>query len=52
LLNEKDQSFFWLEQAYRERSPLMEFIKEDANFDNLRADPRYRELVTKIGMDR
>lgn len=52
LLDQKDQSFVWLEKAYRQRSPLMEFLKEDPDFDNVRADPRYRALLIRVGLDR
>jgi tetratricopeptide (TPR) repeat protein len=52
LLNEKDQTFAWLERAYQQRSPLMEFLKEDPDFDNVRSDPRYGELLRKVGLDR
>lgn len=51
LLDERDMAFTWLEKAYQERSPLMEFLKEDPDFDNLRADPRYRELLHRVGLD-
>jgi len=50
LLGEKDQAMFWLEKAYRQRSPRLEFLKEDSEFDNLRSDPRFRELVRRIGL--
>jgi TolB-like protein/DNA-binding winged helix-turn-helix (wHTH) protein/Flp pilus assembly protein TadD len=50
LLGEKDQAMFWLEKAYRHRSPMVEFLKEDSDFDNLRSDPKFRELVRRIGL--
>lgn len=50
LLGEKDMAFTWLEKAYQQRSPLMEFLKEDPDFDNLRSDPRYRELLHRVGL--
>ena len=52
LLNEKDHTFAWLEKAYQQRSPLMEFLKEDPDFDNVRSDPRYSELLRKVGLDK
>ena len=39
LLGETDQAFAWLGKAYQRRSPLMEFLMEDPDFDHLRSDP-------------
>ena len=50
LLGEKDQAMLWLEKAYRQRSPVMEFLKETPDFDNLRSDPRFRELLGRVGL--
>ena len=49
-LGEKDQAMFWLEKAYRQRSPMVEFLKESSQFDNLRSDPRFRELLHRVGL--
>ncbi len=50
LLGETDQAFAWLGKAYQRRSPLMEFLKEDPDFDHLRSDPRFSELVRRAGL--
>ncbi|MGE5724610.1 MAG: winged helix-turn-helix domain-containing tetratricopeptide repeat protein [Acidobacteriota bacterium] len=50
LLGEKDQAMLWLEKAYRQRSPMMEFLKEASEFDNLRSDPRFGELLRRVGL--
>ena len=49
LLGETDQAFAWLGKAYQRRSPLMEFLKEDPDFDHRRSDPRFSELVRRAG---
>lgn len=49
-LNEKDQSFAWLEKAMDERSILFNYLIADARFDNLRPDPRFAELVKRVGL--
>ena len=49
-LGDKDQAFAWLEKAYAERSPWLGFLKSDPDFDNLRSDPRFAELVKRIGL--
>lgn len=49
-LNQKDQSFMWLEKAMEERSILFNYLIADARFDNLRPDPRFAELVRRVGL--
>lgn len=50
LLGEKDQAILWLERGYRQRSPIIEFLKESSDFDNLRSDPRFAELLRRVGL--
>lgn len=50
LLGERNEAMLWLERGYRQRSPLMEFLKESSDFDNLRSDPRFRELLRRVGL--
>ena len=50
LLGERDQAMLWLEKAYRQRSPMIEFLKEGSEFDILRSDPRFRELLRRVGL--
>jgi tetratricopeptide (TPR) repeat protein len=44
-----DEAFAWLEEGYRQREPLMINVKSLAGFDPLRADPRFDDLVRRIG---
>jgi eukaryotic-like serine/threonine-protein kinase len=48
-LGEKDKAFFWLERAYDEHAGLV-FIKTEPEFDDLRSDPRYTDLLRRIGL--
>ncbi len=50
LLGETDQAFASLRRGYKERSPFMEFVKEDPDFDNVRSDPRYVEVLRRVGL--
>jgi TolB-like protein/Tfp pilus assembly protein PilF len=49
-LGEKDQALNWLEKGYQERATKMAFLKIDPFFDNLRSDPRFADLVRRVGV--
>jgi serine/threonine protein kinase/Tfp pilus assembly protein PilF len=49
-LGEKDQAFAWLEAGYKERSFQMQFLNFEPRWDNLRSDPRFAELLRRIGL--
>jgi TolB-like protein/Tfp pilus assembly protein PilF len=50
-LGENDQAFDWLEQAYKEHSNILECIKVEPDFDPIRGDPRFAELVRRVGLN-
>jgi len=49
-LGEFDEAFAWLQKAYAERDPELTYIKIGRRFEPLRRDPRYQELVRRIGL--
>jgi serine/threonine protein kinase/TolB-like protein/Tfp pilus assembly protein PilF len=49
-LGDKDESFWWLNTAYQERDWHMEGLKTDFVLDPLRSDPRFADLVRKVGL--
>jgi hypothetical protein len=50
-LGEIDQSFVWLEKAYEERDGNMIYFTVAPVFDSVRSDPRYKQLLLKMGYD-
>jgi eukaryotic-like serine/threonine-protein kinase len=48
-LGDKEHAFQWLNTAYQEHDGLLSGLPTDFLFDSLRSDPRYAELVRKIG---
>jgi eukaryotic-like serine/threonine-protein kinase len=49
-LGNKDQAFKWLDTAYRERDFNLIGLNTDFLLDPLRSDPRFAELVRKVGL--
>jgi hypothetical protein len=46
----KAEALAWLEKAYDDRSFFMVSLNVDPRFDRLRAEPRFRALVQRIGL--
>jgi pentatricopeptide repeat protein len=51
-LGEYDQAFVWLQEAYNEHSNILQFLKVHPYFDPLRDDPRFDDIVRKVGLDK
>jgi len=49
-LGDREQAFKWLEKAYAERSPAMAELKVAHVFDKIRDDPRFADLVRRVGL--
>jgi TolB-like protein/Tfp pilus assembly protein PilF len=49
-LDENEEAFVWLEQAFKEKSNILLFLKVHPYFDPLRADPRFVDLVRRVGL--
>jgi tetratricopeptide (TPR) repeat protein len=50
-LGDKDRAFTWLGQGYREHSNILRLLKVDPAFDPLRGDPRFANLLHRVGLD-
>ena len=50
-LNDKDKAFYWLERAYQERSNWLTLIKVGRRLKPLNGDPRFDDLLKRVGFD-
>lgn len=48
-LGKTDETFAWLEKAYQGRDLKLTFLKVEPKWNNLRADPRFQDLMRRIG---
>ena len=46
---DKDHAIQWLEKAYAERSSWLIELKVDPVWKNLHGDPRYQDLLRRVG---
>lgn len=49
-LGNKQQAFAWLEKAYEQHDWILTSVTDDPAFDSLRSDPRFQDLVHRIGL--
>jgi serine/threonine protein kinase/tetratricopeptide (TPR) repeat protein len=50
-LNERDETLAWLERGYEKRDPKMVFLKVEPKWNNLRDDPRFQQLLRRMGFE-
>lgn len=51
-LGDNEQAFAWLERAFQEQSEILTYAKVHPYFDPLRDDPRFVDLVRRVGLDK
>ena len=49
-LGEKDEAVAWLEKAYELRDPQLTYLKVGPRFTPLRSDPRFQDLLRRMGL--
>ena len=51
-LGDNEQAFAWLERGYQEQSNILQWLKVHPYFDPVRGDPRFKDLVHRVGLDK
>jgi eukaryotic-like serine/threonine-protein kinase len=49
-LGDRDKAFAWLNKSYDERFARLSYLNHEALWDSLRDDPRFAELIKRIGI--
>jgi TolB-like protein/DNA-binding winged helix-turn-helix (wHTH) protein len=49
-LGKKEEAFKWLDIAYHQHDSGLKFLKVDPCLDTLRSDPRFNELIRRVGL--
>jgi TolB-like protein len=50
LLGSNDQAFRWLDKALEDRSDCIVMLAVDPRVDSLRSDPRFQDLLRRVGL--
>jgi tetratricopeptide (TPR) repeat protein len=50
MIGQKDEAFEWLSKAYEARVDALIWLKVDPRYDNLRSDPRFSDLLKRVGL--
>jgi serine/threonine protein kinase/Tfp pilus assembly protein PilF len=48
-LADKEQTIFWLQKGYEQRDDDMIYMKIEPVFDPIRSDPRFQDLIRRVG---
>ena len=49
-LEERDKAFYWFNKAFEDRNGGLAFIKVSPLYDSIRSDPRFQELMRRVGL--
>jgi len=49
-LGDKERAFEWLDKAYQHQAYWLKALKTDFMFDPLRSDPRFKDMLHRMGL--
>ena len=49
-LGEKQQALEWFEKSYENREDTLLWLNSDPSLDDLRSEPRFQDLVRRVGL--
>lgn len=49
-IGEKEKAFHWMEYAFQQRDTMMPFLNCDPEWDPIRSDPRFKDIVRRVGL--
>jgi TolB-like protein/DNA-binding winged helix-turn-helix (wHTH) protein/Tfp pilus assembly protein PilF len=49
-LGRRDEALAWLQKAFEQRAPFLAYLGVEPRYDSLRGDPRFEELVRRLGL--
>ena len=50
LLGEKERALLWLERSYENKDFMLPFVNVDPVFDDLRSEPRFQAVLSRMGL--
>ena len=50
-LGEYDEAFAWFEEAYKEQDNMLQSLKVQPIYDPVRDDPRFKDLLHRVGLN-
>jgi eukaryotic-like serine/threonine-protein kinase len=50
IVGDKEQAFAWLEKSYQQHEDFLVFLNIQPEFDALHSDPRFAELMRRVGL--
>jgi serine/threonine protein kinase/Tfp pilus assembly protein PilF len=51
-MDDRDRTIEWLEKAFQERAGLLVYLNVETQFDELRGDPRFQDLLRRMNFPR
>ena len=50
LVGEKGPALSWLEKSYEDKDFMLPFVNADPVFDDLRSEPRFQAVLSRMGL--